>query len=80
MFIFVFYIINYAYNRTQQPQFETMSSVNCIVNICITYDNIKECIHIGTPTLFKVDINTDHEFSDSAVKNVEFITIKEGCK
>ncbi len=80
MFIFVYYIINYAYNKTQQPQFEFVSSVNCIVNICITYDNIKECIHIGTPTLFKVDINTDNKHSDSAVKNIEFITIKEGCK
>ena len=52
IFISVFYILNYAYNKTQQPQFEFESSVNCIANICITYDNIKECIHIGTPTLF----------------------------
>ena len=80
MFIFTYYIINYAYNKTRQPQFESQSSINCIVNICITYDNIKECIHIGTPTLFKIDIIADNKYLDSSIKNVDFITIKEGCK
>ena len=80
MFFFTYYIISYAYNKTQQPQFVGTSTVNCIINICITYDNIKECIHIGTPTLFKIDINTNSKYADSSVKNVDFITIKEGCK
>lgn len=80
IFIFIYYIINYAYNKTQQPQFKAESFVDCIINVCITYDNIQECIHIGTPTIFKVDINTNNNYHESAVKNIEFIAIKEGCK
>ncbi len=80
IFIFIYYIINFAYNKTQHTPFETVSSVNCIIDICINYDNIKECIHIGTPTLFKVEINTDNKYGNSSVKNVEYTTIKEGCK
>ena len=80
IFVFVYYLINYAYNKTQQPQFEAESFVDCVVNVCVTYDNIKECIHFGTPTLFKVAVNLNSKYGDSSVKNMELITIKEGCK
>lgn len=80
IFVFVYYIINLAYNKTQYGQFESSLAINCITNICISYDNIKECIHIGTPTLFKIEINNNEKYNETGVKSIEYTAIKEGCK
>lgn len=80
MFVFVYYIANYAYNVTNNKSLTTDLSINCITNICVSYDNIKECIHIGSPTLFKIEVNPDHKYLGTAIQTVEYTTLKEGCR
>ena len=76
MFVFVYY----AYNVTNNKSLTTDLSINCITNICVSYDNIKECIHIGSPTLFKIEVNPDHKYLGTAIQTVEYTTLKEGCR
>lgn len=83
LLILIMYILLYAYNAKQnkiQNLIETDSFVKCISNVCLTYDNIKECIHIEVPTLFRIETIEDINFSRTDIRNMDFISIKEDCR
>lgn len=83
LLILVMYILLYAYNAKQnktQNLIETDTSVKCISNICLTYNNIKECIHIEVPTLFRIETIEDINFLRTDVRSVDYISIKEDCR
>lgn len=78
----IYYIIFYAYNATNSKLNELESNilVKCISNICVEYDNIRECIHIEKPTLFKIETNLDTNYLNSGIRNINFDAIKEECQ
>ena len=78
----VYYIIFYSYNASKSKinELDSKATIKCISNICIKYDNIKECIHIKTPILFKIETILDINYLNSEVKSIELDAIKEGCK
>lgn len=81
--VLIMYGLLYAYNAKQnQTQNLTDSDilVKCVSNVCLTYDNIKECIHIEVPTLFRIETIENINFSRTDVKIIDFISIKENCR
>ena len=77
------YLLLYVYNTKQnktQNLTDSDTSVKCVSNVCLTYDNIKECIHIEVPTLFRIETIEDINFSRTNVRTMDFISIKEDCK
>lgn len=81
--VLIVYVLLYAYNVKEsktQTLTDSFSSIKCLSNICLTYDNIKECIHIEVPTLFRIETLEDINFSRTEVRNMDFISIKEDCK
>lgn len=78
-----FYIIYYSYNATlyrTQNLTDSTVSLRCLSSICVIYDNVKECIHIDIPMLFRVEVNDDINFLRSNVRGIDYISVKEDCK
>lgn len=78
-----FYIIYYSYNATSnktQNLTDSAVSLKCLSSICIIYDNVKECIHIDIPTLFRIELNDDINYLRSNVRGVDYVSVKEDCK
>jgi hypothetical protein len=77
------YILLYDYNATTNKTLnltDISTSIKCISYICIEYNEIKECIYIHVPTLFRIETDTDINHLNSAVSVVDYVAIKEGCK
>jgi len=79
----IFYIIYYAYNATiykTQNLTDSAISFRCLSSICIIYDNVKECIHIDVPTLFRIEMSDDINYLRSNIREIDYISVKEDCK
>jgi hypothetical protein len=81
--ILIVYIVVYAYNASTDKTNNLINSnvsMECISHICVEYDEVKECIHVHDPTLFKIDKTIDNNYLNSSIKVIDFSAIKEGCK
>lgn len=78
---FGYYIVYFAYNATISKSNQILVSefLTCTSNICVEHNDIRECIHLHVPMLFKAEIGTDVSFSSGSVKNFDFNALKEGC-
>lgn len=77
----IYYIILYAYNNTNHrtSDIEASITIRCLSNVCVFYDDVKECIHFNNPMLFRIESSVDVNYSDHNTKNIDFEAIKDRC-
>jgi hypothetical protein len=82
--VFVLYLVSYAGNkdnleRTGAGLVNPDMTVVCVSSVCLEYNNVRECVDLSSPTMFKMEAVPNAYGLSDKVKNIHFYSLKSGC-
>lgn len=81
---FVLYLVAYASNkdnleRTGAGLVNPDMAVVCVSSVCLEYNNVRECVDLSSPMMFKMEAVPNAYGLSDKVKNIHFYSLKSGC-